>query len=83
MNNLNKLPLDVELIIYKYLHEIYTSEIKREFLQNMKISFVYKLKWKGIINFIKEYQLVYQDKNLSLYFKNKLYKELEDLELDD
>jgi hypothetical protein len=78
--NMNKFPLDIELIIFKYLHELHTSEIKKEFLKNIKTSFIYKLKWKGNVNYLKEYQLVYEDKNLSLYFKNKLYIDLEDLD---
>jgi len=72
------IPLDVELIIYRYLHELYTADLKREFVKNIKGTFIYKLKWKGIIDYDEEYDKVILDKNISsLYFKNKLHKHLD------
>ncbi len=74
------LPLEVELIVYKYLHELNTIELKKELLRNMKTSFIYKLKWKGNIDYDSEYDQVILDKNISsLYFKNLLHKHLDSL----
>lgn len=42
------IPLEVELIIYRYLHEINMSEVRREIIKNIKTSLIYELKWKGI-----------------------------------
>lgn len=75
---MNLFPLDIELIIYRYLHELYNLELKKELVKNIKTSFVYKLKWKGNIDYDEEYDRVIVDKNLSsLYFKNKLHKHLD------
>jgi hypothetical protein len=72
------LPLEVELIIYKYLHELYTTELKKELIKNIKTSVIYKLKWKGNIDYDDEYDRVILDKNISsLFFKNKLHKQLD------
>lgn len=75
---MKSIPLDIELIIYRYLHELYTLELRKELVKNIKTSFIYKLKWKGNINYDEEYEKVILDKNVSsLYFKNKLHKQLD------
>jgi len=75
---MNSIPLDVELIIYRYLHELYTLELRKELMKNIKTSFIYKLKWKGNIDYDEEYDKIILDKNVSsLYFKNKLHKQLD------
>ena len=42
------IPLEVELIIYRYLHEINMSDVRREIIKNIKTSLIYEMKWKGI-----------------------------------
>ena len=74
---MNTIPLDIELIIYRYLHELYTTDLNKELIKNIKTSFIYKLKWKGNIDYDEEYERVILDKNISsLYFQNKLHKNL-------
>ena len=79
------IPLDVQLIIYRYLHELYMNDVRKEISKNTKTSFIYEMKWKGIYNncdncdydkndiYDNEYDSIMSDKNISsLYFRNKL-----------
>ena len=90
MNIMNS-PLEVELVIYKYLHELHMNDVRREISRNIKTSIIYELKWKGFIYnntdgtdetdeiYDKEYDTIMSDKNISsLYFRNKLEKILFD-----
>lgn len=83
--NMNTIPLEVELIIYRYVNELNMNEIRKEICKNIKTSIVYELKWKGVYYrnedidkeeiYDKEYDMIMSDKNISsLYFRNKLEK---------
>jgi hypothetical protein len=82
---MNKLPLDIELIINKYIHELKTYDLRKEINKNLKIQIIYKLKWEGMKykdayeEYDEEYDKIMLDKNItSLYFRNKLEKILMD-----
>lgn len=78
------IPLEVELIIFRYLHELNINDIRQEISRNAKASTIYKLKWEGISNsdydddeknsiYDEEYDKIMTDKNISsLYFRNKI-----------
>lgn len=52
---MNNLPNELEILIYKYLHEMYMFELKKEMFRNQKTSSTYMLKWKNIL--IKYYNI--------------------------
>lgn len=94
---MNTIPLEVELIIYKYVHELNMNEIRKEICKNIKTSVIYELKWKGIYYkdediedkeemYDKEYDMIMSDKNISsLYFRNKLentWRKFQDMIID-
>lgn len=80
------IPFEVELIIFRYLHELNINDIRQEISRNVKASTIYKLKWDGISNsdyddneknsiYDEEYDKLMNDKNISsLYFRNKIEK---------
>lgn len=73
-------PTDIELIIYRYLHQLKVNDLKREILQNNKLSFIYTLKWRGnctLEDFYKDIDSI--NRNIScLYMRNKLLSKVQE-----
>lgn len=76
-----KMDQNITLIIYNYLHQLKTTELKKELMKNLKMSFILKTKingnsYKNINNIKEEIEIINQSLSCDFY-KKKLYKLLE------
>jgi hypothetical protein len=76
---MNNLPFEIELIIYRYHHELCMNDLKKELSKNNKLFFIYTLKWRGIKNnYIEDIESI--NKSISCgYIKQKLLYKLNSL----
>jgi hypothetical protein len=65
---------NISLIIYNYLHQLKTTELKNEMIKNIKMSFILKTKINGnLYENTKEKEIINQYLSCDFY-KKKLYK---------
>ena len=67
---------NITLIIYNYLHQLKTTELKKELMKNLKMTFILKTKINGnTYENTKEEEIDIINKYLSCdFYKKKLYK---------